>query len=538
MPRTPAVCVAALLAASLLAGCSRGGQTAPTDSLAVALPINPTQLNPILAQNAIESFVDGLMFDKLVTLDTQRRQVPDLATVVPTLQNGGISKDGLTITYHLHPNIRWSDGAPLTSADVKFTWQAILNPNNNVVSHRGYDQVASVTTPNATTVVFHMKRVFSPAVDTIFGESDSPYEVLPAHVLAHYANLNNVPFNAAPVTSGPYRFVRWERDDRIVLAANPNYFRGAPHIRRLVLKIIPDQNTTEAQVRTHEVGLAIEIDSNTFNDLKNVPNVTTQLVVAPVYTSIDFNVQRAPLDDLAVRRAIAMSIDGASIARDVSFGTAKPAIADLSPFYWAFDPSLEPTAFDPAAARRALDADGWKVGPGGIRSKAGKRLSLQLVYGEGSQLGRNITLEVQQQLRAVGIDVQLKSYTYQILYAAAETGGILNGGKFDLALYSWVSGGDPDNSSQWTCSAIPPNGNDITRYCSRAMDALQRDALSTFDRTKRTADYKRIERLLLQDAPAAFVYYQSLRYAHVDTLHGFHPNGISEGWNAQEWNLQ
>jgi peptide/nickel transport system substrate-binding protein len=137
--------------------------------------------------------------------------------------------------------------------------------------------------------------------------------------------------------------------------------------------------------------------------------------------------------------------------------------------------------------------------------------------------------------RGLGIDVQLKGFDYATLYAAAQSGGILNGGKFDLAMYAWVAGSDPDDSSQWTCNMIPPAGNNVARYCSAEMEVAQRLALSTFDRSVRKRAYAMIQSLLLRDAPAVFMYYQSLRYAHASDLQNFAPNGISEGWNAQEW---
>jgi len=533
------VVLAATLCAVSIAGCSKDGSqgVATGDQLTIALPINPTQLNPILGQNAVESGVDGLMFDELVTLDTHGHDVPDLAAVVPTRRNGGISKDGLTITYHLRKGATWSDGAPVTSADVKFTWQAIMNPRNNVLTRNGYDAIASIDTPDASTVVMHMKRLFPPAVDTIFAESDTPYRILPAHVLSKDSNLNNVPFNAAPVTSGPYRFVRWLRGDKILLDANPSYFRGVPAIKHLTLRIITDGNTTQAELRTHEVGLAWEISGTTYNDLRDAPGVVRQLVNSPNYTAIYFNVRRPPLDDVLVRRAIAMATDRAAIVRDDTYGTGTIALADLSPFSWAYDPSLKPIPYDVAAARALLDRAGWRAGANGVRVKDGRKLTLQLAYGQGSQLAQNVVVQVQQMLRAVGIDVQLKSYDYQILYAAAQDGGILNGGKFDMTLYSWVSGSDPDNSSDWLCSQVPPAGNNVSRYCSPEMDRDQAVALSTFSRPERKAAYAKIERLLLRDVPAVFLYYQPLRYAHIAGLRHFSPNGISEGWNAAEWRL-
>lgn len=530
------LCVLTAVAALAAAGCSKGGQNAaPADELRLAININPMQLDPILSQNTMESFVDGIIFDELVSQDAQHHQIPDLAATVPTLANGGIGKDGLTLTYHLRHGVRWHDGAPFTAKDVLFTWHAIMNPANNVVSRRGYDQVQSMDTPDDYTVVMHMKRMFAPAIDTIFGESDTPMRILPAHLLAKYPNINQVAFNAAPVGTGPYEFVRWLRGDRIVLRANPNYFRGAPRLKRLTLLIIQDDNTTEAQLRSHEVDLGMEIPAPVYRDVADAPGVVRQLVEAPVYTAILFDMKHAPLDDVRIRRALVMGMDRRAIVRDDTYGTGKLAVADLSPYYWAYDGSLKPIPYDLAGAKALLDAAGWHAGPDGVRAKDGKRLSLLLVYGLGSQLVRTVTAQVQQMYRPLGVEIQLKGYDYATLYAAAQSGGILNGGRFDLAMYSWVSGADPDDSSQWTCAAIPPAGNNITRYCSPAMDAAQRLALSTFDRAVRKKAYSQIQELLLRDVPGAFIYYQALRYAHVAGLQNFTPNGISEGWNVQEW---
>jgi peptide/nickel transport system substrate-binding protein len=529
-----ALSMAAVLVAA--GGCTRAGQSqAPSDVLRIALNINPTQLNPILTQNTIESFTDGLIFSELVTQDAQHHQIPDLASIVPTLANGGVSKDGLTITYHLRKGVRWHDGAPFTSKDVVFTWHAIMSPSNNVVSRRGYDQIASMAAPDAYTVVLHMKRFFAPAIDTIFGESDTPMKILPEHLLSRYPDLNHIPFNAAPVGTGAYRFVRWLRSDHIELAANESYFKGRPHFARLLLKIIPDDNTMLAQIRAHEVDVALEIPAPVYRDAEGAPGVTRQLAQAPVYTAVQFNTQKSPLDDVRVRRALVMGINREQLVRDDSYGTASVAVADLSPYYWAFDHSLSPVSYDPNGAKALLDAAGWHPGPDGIRSKDGRRLSLLYVYGTGSQLVRTIIAQVQQMYRPLGIDVQLKGYDYATLYAAAQSGGILNGGLFDMAMYSWVSGADPDDSSQWTCAAIPPNGNNVSRYCSHEMDGLQRTALSTFDRGARAKTYARIQALLLRDSPAGFFYYQALRYVRAPWLQHFEPNGISEAWNAEQW---
>jgi peptide/nickel transport system substrate-binding protein len=354
-------------------------------------------------------------------------------------------------------------------------------------------------------------------------------------LLSKYSTLNQIPFNSAPIGTGPYKFARWLRGDRIVLTANPDYFRGAPHIKTLTLLYIPDDNTTVAELRTHEVELALQMSLTGYKDMADDTEVVRQPAAAPTYTAVMFNSQRAPLNDVRVRRALVLGADRPAIVRDDTYGTGTLASADLSPFSWAFDPSIKPIPFDLAQAKSLLDSAGWVPGADGVRVKNGNRLSLQLVFGQGSQLVRTISQQLQQMYKPLGIDVQLKTYDYAVLYATAQNGGILNGGKFDLAMYSWIAGGDPDNASQWTCAQIPPNGNNIGRYCSPEMDADQKEALATFDVSKRKAAYAKIERLLLSDAPAAFLYYSSLRYVRIPQLQNFAPNGISEGWNAQDW---
>lgn len=529
MPVKPGcVLFAALL---LAAGCTKqGGTAAPGASggvLRVGNYAEPTSLNTLLNTNTAENFLSSLIFDGLVTIDDKGNDVPDLAAVVPTLQNGGISKDGRTITYHLRHNVKWQDGAPFTSADVKFSWQAVMNPNNNVVERRGYDQVSSVNTLDAYTVVFHLKRPFSPFIDTVFGESDEPFRVVPKHILGKYPDINRVPFNQMPIGTGPFKVTRWIHGDRIELTANPFYFRGVPKLRGITVFDVPDGNTTEAELRSHDIDLAIDIATSNLHNLRAHPanGVTTLLAKGPSYYSIDFNLKHPPLNDPRVRKAIAYAVDEKRIINTLMYGTAVPAIADLSDFYWAYDPSIAPIPYDPQKAKQLLATA--HVLP----------LTLQLVYGAGNPTARQIGVQVQSDLRAVGINVEIKTYTYTLLYATKALGGILNSGKFDMALYAWVSGADPDDSSQWMCAMAPPAGNNITQYCNPQMDAAQRDALSNFDRARRKKDYAITQRLLVRDAPAAFEYYQRIRYALSTNLQNFRPNGVSEGWNAFEWNI-
>ena len=532
--------IVACLIAVLLAqsGCSRiGSSYAPNHTLRIAVLINPNTLNPILAANTIESFIDGLFSSELVTLDQHGREIPDLATTVPTIRNHGISSDGLTITYHVRPNARWQDGVPVTSQDVAFTWRAIMNPNNNVIERTGYEQVRRVFTPDAHTVVFTLIRPYAPFVRTVFAESDSPFRILPEHLLARYANLNHIPYNSLPIGSGPYRVVKWIRGDQIELTANPQYYRGAPKIARILIRIIPNVATIEAEFRAGNLDLGHQINAATVYALRHVPGIRIVHAKSPVYTSVAFNSARPILSDTNVRRAIALAIDSGALIRHFYHGYAQKARADLTPFSWAYDPTIAARRYDPRQAEHLLDAAGWKRGPDGVRRKDGKPLDLLFVYGNTGTTVQDFVVSIVDMLKTVGIQSTIKGYTLSLLYAPAQEHGILNSGNFDIALYPWVSGSDPDNSSQFLCADVPPAGNNVFHYCSTKTDALEYDALRTYSRAARKRDYAQIEEQLMNDVPLDVLAYPGLMYATSSRFHGFEPNGISEGWNAQNWHF-
>ncbi len=536
MRRVIALTLAIAFAAT---GCAKQGGSVSSGGniLRAAIFAEPSSLNPLLGTTSAENSLSSLIFDLLVTLDDRGNDIPDLAAVVPTLENGGISRDGRTITYKLRRGVKWQDGKPFTSADVTFSWRAVMNPNNNVIERTGYDKVSFVETPDPYTVVFHLKAPFAPFVDTVFGESDQPFRIIPKHLLGGYANINRVPFNQQPVGTGPFRVVRWYHGDHVELAANPLYFRGAPKLKKILVYTVPDGNTSAAELQSHGIDLILAVTASNFRNLRAISSVRTLLVKQPSYAAAIFNTKHPPLDDVRVRQAIAYAVNEKRIVDNLTYGTATPATADLSDYYWAHDPTLAGYAYDPAKANSLLDQAGWRRETSGMRAKNGKILTLQLTIGAGSQTASQIAIELQSDLRRAGIDLAIKTYSYSLLYATVAMGGIQQTGKFDLTLQVWVSGADPDDSGQWTCKAAPPNGNNISRYCNAAFDSAENAALTHFDRATRKRAYGLTQEMLVKDAPAAFEYYPRARYAMNPALRNFSPNGISEGWNAYLWSL-
>jgi peptide/nickel transport system substrate-binding protein len=505
-------------------------------TLRVALPGNANTLNPLLSTQQVETVVQTFVFDPLIATDPDGNDVPMLANVVPTLENGGISADGKTITYHLRRGVVWQDGAPFTSRDVQFTFAAIMNPNTAVATRHGYDLVDRVETPDAYTVVVRLKRPFAPAVHTFFAHSDAPYMILPAHLLARYPDLNRVPFNAAPVGTGPFKVVRWLRGDRIEYVANDRYFLGRPKLRKVVVHFIADENTIVNQMRAHEIDWFFQATPRSYAQLRSVPHVVAHLVPFNGQDSIMLNVTRAPVDDVRVRSAVGLALDKRRIVDDVTFGTAVPATEDIPSFMWAFDPTAGTNQRDLPRAKALLDAAGWRVGPDGIRTKGGNRLTLQLAYRTESVTDRGRGVLIAAMLRDAGFDVQLKGYTTALLYGPAGT-GILSSGRYQAGLQTWYAGVDPDDSTQLLCEYRAPRGYNWSGYCNPAMDAAQNDALTHYDRPTRKRAYSEIQHLLAHDAPLVYLWWPRQIEAVSDDLQGFRPNGIVENWNAWQWSI-
>ena len=519
---------ACLLAVCALAACAHraSGGGAGGRALRLAIATAPHSLLPLLSQSIPDNEILRLIHDPLIACDRTGRPVPALAAVVPTRANGGISADGLTVTYHLRRNVRWHDGAPFTSADVAASFRAVMDPRSIVQSRHGYDAVARVETLAPLTVRFRLKRPFAPFVATVFAESDAPYYLAPAHLLGT-GPLAQSPLNAAPVGTGPFRAVRWARGDHLELAANPSYWGGPPAVARITIRFIPDENTQLVGLRSGDLDGVIAMSANAAAQARTIPHVGLAVSPLNAYWGVMMNNQpgRATAD-VRVRRALALAIDAKAFRDNVTHGFYAPAIADLPPVLWAADRTLKPIPHDPAEARRLLAAAGY--GPA-------HPLALELAILQASQTHRVEAIAVQSELKAVGVEVRVHPYLGNVFDAPVSQGGILPRGRYDIAFYGWYAGMDPDDSGQFMCDQRPPNGYDHSFYCSAEMDAAQQAALGSYDQTARKRAYARVEALLLRDVPIHFLGSPVAISALRDDVRGFSPTLVTQLANAQRW---
>jgi peptide/nickel transport system substrate-binding protein len=502
------------------------------DTLHLIVAESPRTLNPLFSGTLDEQTLASLAFDTLVITKPDATLAPRLATEVPSLANGGISRDGRTVTFHLRHGVRWHDDVPFTSADVAFTMRTIIDPKVPIVDRTAYDKIDSIQTPNDDTVVIRLKSVYAPFVAIV----GTQYPIVPKHLLEKSANIAEDPFNALPIGTGPYRFVRQNRGDKIEYAASDAYWDGAPTIKRISVAEIPDATTVSLQLRQGALDYSSQ-ESSQFAQLRQDPTLDAVITPNNDFIAYAFNVEHPIVSDRNVRRAISMAIDRDSLVRKNTFGTGTPAYADLPPFMWTKAAPKNPYGYDLAGARARLDRAGWRRGPDGVRVKGGTRLHLAVIDFSGSVTGRNIDAQVQSMLAEVGIEVELKYFSPSLYYSPAANGGPVAKGDFDLAFYSFSSGGDPLDDEIYGCAHREPNGFNAARYCSPQMEALQNASLTQLDPKKRLDDVARIQALAVSEAPYVFLYHTPFRVIHARRLKGSAASLGSVVYRVNAWSF-
>jgi len=531
------------LAAALvagLAGCAHatspgGPQAART--VAFAVSSDPATLDPLFAHadaGAVEQQLAHLVFEPFFDLDAAGKPVPELLERIPSPANGGVSADGRTILYHLRRGVVWSDGKPVTAADVLFTLRAILDPANPVASREGYDLIDDARALGPHTVRLHLRRPWAPAVATFFAYGTAPQYVLPEHVLAGQRPLATAAFAAAPtVGDGPFSFVSWKRGDRLEYRANPRYWRGKPRVDALSVRIVPDPGTNLTLLQAGDLDFNLLAPAQAAA-LAGRPGIAFVAVPTALVAGIALNVSHPPLDDPRVRRALAESIDRDAISKKITLGRYPVADTDRPRFSWAYDPSIREPAYNPDRANADFDAAGWAWGPDGVRQQRGRRLALTYVQFPETSTGVRVATFVQAELRQRGVDVTVKSISNAQLFLPAAEGGTLATGKFDLAYVPWQMGADPDDRFLLGCSAAEKN---YMRYCDPKVEALENRAVAEPAEPARRAAYAGIDRIVARDVPIVYLFNPSYVYAYRDRLRGFAPNGFMPTWNAYAWSL-
>jgi peptide/nickel transport system substrate-binding protein len=551
-----------IILASLLAACGSGsdqqagGRTAKVnlasmpDSLkaiprhggrvVIGVQHEPEMLSEILNATATNNMVCNLLFSKFVRYDDQLTLLPDLITEIPTVENGGISPDHLSYTYHIRKDAKWHDGRPVTSADVKFTYEVIMDPDVNVESREGWDVVESVETPDDHTVVFRLERHYPDFVsETFFDES-----VLPAHILRGETgkSFHSAKFHHAPVGSGPFKFKTWIPGAHLVLTANHDYYGEGPYLDAVIFKFIPNENTLLIQLKTGEIDIFDNANINFIDQLYEIPGIVVYKTPMLMYEHLDLNTENEFLRDKRVRQALSYATNRDEIAEQIYNGLVTVAPLDEFEASKYFDQEVAGrVVYDPVEARRLLRMAGWHDTDGdGFVEKDGRKLELSITASAG-QLNRERTeLVLREQYRQIGVDLEIRNYNGTVLYGTYEDGGILKRGKFDIAMYAWLSSPEPaTKEALYSAKNIPPRGQNNPRINHRELTQLLAKGSTEVDVTKRVEIYRRVSGILVEEVPVIPLFWYTSIDPCTERLQNYRPNPTqsADTWNAGAWYL-
>jgi peptide/nickel transport system substrate-binding protein len=486
-----------------------------------------TTLNPHLASAVDVYYLASMTMAWLIKWDRHNDPYPELATAVPTKANGGVSRDGLTITYHLRRGVRWSDGAPFDADDVVWTTRAVRNPANDETSRIGWDRIAKIDEPDKYTVVYHLSAPYSPFVETFFSSLDGSPCVLPKHLLARFPNINNVPYNALPVGIGPFKYVRWDRGSQVVLAANPLYWRGRPRLDKVILKLIPDHDAMLLALQAHELDMWYLASPSYLPAFKQLAGYATLIQPSYKWLRFDFNLQRPAVRSPAVRQALRLALDRNELVDKLGhgIGIVQDVTTPVSAPYYAA--GLGVTPFDIGAANDVLDRAGWRRGADGVRSKGGVKLVLDFAVVSGLQDFDEQLELVRANWKKIGVDLNVERYALALMLAPAGAGGIVAGDRWDVTAFRWTNDALGDYSPVFGCQAFPPNGQNYLRWCNPRAQAAMDVLFVHYGQRQRNADVRVVQQEFVKDVPSIVASLREDTFVYNKDLKNWHPNAIT-----------
>ena len=399
------------------------------------------------------------------------------------------------VVFRLHDDVRWHDGAPFTSRDVKFTYEAIMD--DRVASPRkpDYELVLSVETPDARRVRVVYRRPFSPALESWM------MSVLPAHLLAGVPpDQWPLTFNRKPVGTGPFKFAEWKTNQFVRVARNEDYFKGLPHLDGIVFRTLPDPLTLRLAFETRQVDFW-SADPWAVGSFRADERFTLFTSPSNSYNYVGWNLRRPMFQDLRVRRALAHAVNIDQMIRYILYGYGTQSTGIFTPEMWFFNPRVRPLAYDPESARQLLDEAGWVPGEDGIRVKDGQRFAFTLITNNGNVIRSDIATLVQENLRAVGIEVTVEMYEWAVFLKR-----FVNQGEFDAVVLGWALGQGFDQFQIWHSSQAEPERLNMVGYQSKEADRLLESVREEFDRDEIIRQCGELQQLIYDDQPYLFLF--------------------------------
>ena len=509
------------------------------------LPLDVVSLIPNGASDGASPVMDEALYLPLFYGDAQGVIHPGAASEVPTIQNGGVSADATTWTFHLRPHLLWSDGQPYDARDVDFTWKLWLNPKFGAGNTFGLNLISSASvSADHLSITFHLKRPFAPFltnwVDGLFAPLPAHHfsSIAPEQILKSSENLN------PKVVSGPFMMRESVPGDHYLVVRNPNYYlarQGLPYLDQIVFTPNFDINSGLKGMNSVDNTSGITVDYQPSQTL--LKDYT--LIYQPTQNSFEalyFNFHNTVLaSHLEVRQA--MAVDQQTIIAHVFKGLDTPLCTDHpSAYHPGFDPNASCPVFDLAAANKLLDDAGWVRGPDGVRTKGGQRLEFEYSTSVTNSPWRAAVQSIiQRDFGQIGIKLDIQNYPADTIFgsvlpqgkASPPSGAVA--GRYDIAEYNNNLYYDPDDSSNFACNQFPPAGYNLDFYCNPALDKLFAQEQATSDPGVRQQIFEQIHQIYLTQFPFIVLYSPTwFALVHKGT-HNFLPGPYTATYNIAEW---
>ena len=459
-----------------LASCSRPTRFDPS-SLAFLIESNPVNLDPRFATDGQSQRLDGLIFSGLLARDAQMNLHGDLAESWQT-------PDPLTYIFHLKSGVRFHDGRPLISADVKFTFDFILNPANKSPKRGGFRMIEKIDTPDPLTAVFHLKE---PYASFLWNLIPSAAGIVPANAAPD--------FSRHPIGSGPFRFVSQSQDDEVVLAHNENYFAAPPaggaQVKNIRFRIVPDAVVRALELRKGSADLEMSsLSPDLIPVLIRRPALSMTQRSGTNFAYLGINLEDPLLSHREVREALAFATDREALVKFLLHGQARVASGILPPNHWAYEPNVRQYSLDVGHAEKILDAAGYPRAANGIRF----HLTLKTSTEEQARL---ISAALQEQWRKAGIELELRPLEFATLLSDSVRGN------FQLTFFRWVGANNDPDIFEFVSSTkrFPPDGANRGHYRNPRIDAFTDQIRVEMDQEKRKALCSEVQKILADDLP-------------------------------------
>ncbi len=483
-----------MVACSLLL-CVACAKKPDPNTVVVLIESSPTNLDPRVGLDAQSERIDDLLFDSLVRRDEHFDLKPWLAErwEIP---------DPLTYVFHLRQGVKFHDGTPLTSRDVKWTLDSLLTGKIRSSKAAAYSKVGSVDAPDAATVVIHLKE---PQASLLWNLSDGAIGIVP------YGSGES--FNQRPIGSGPFRFVSAAQEKDVVIERNPDYWAEKAKLERVEFKVIPDATTRALELRKHSADVAINsLTADTVLALRKDPGLEVMQAPGTIYAYMALNLRDPVLKDVRVRQAMAHAIDVQPIIEYLFRGEAQPAYSILPPEHWAYDGDVKRYPYDPAKARQLLDEAGY-------RAKDGVRFRITM-KSSTDETTRLMAAVLQQQLREVGIAMDIRTFEFATFFSD------ITKGAYQMYSMRWIGGNqDPDIFEYvFDSASFPPKRANRTFYSNPRVDELIREGRTTLEQEKRKEIYAEVQQIVAVDLPYINLWYLDNVLVHTRRVRGIEMN--------------